>query len=118
MDSKLAETNKKVLLEERKRLEKLLAKVADPSDIVKGDYKARYEDFGDKDDENASEVAQYEANIAEEKRLEEKLQKVNNALKRIEDGTYGIDINTGKEISVDRLRAVPEAETDIDHENH
>ncbi|MBI9099662.1 MAG: TraR/DksA C4-type zinc finger protein, partial [Spirochaetaceae bacterium] len=35
--------------------------------------------------------------------------KLNNALKRIEQGSYGICIRCGKEIPMGRLQAVPEA---------
>lgn len=38
------------------------------------------------------------------------LRKIENALKRIEEGTYGICLHSGKPIGVPRLRAVPWAE--------
>ena len=41
------------------------------------------------------------------------LELVNNALRRIENGTYGIDIETGEEIDPKRLEAVPYATTNI-----
>ena len=40
----------------------------------------------------------------------ELLQKVDSALKRIEDGTYGICLKTKKPISLERLKAIPYAE--------
>lgn len=40
----------------------------------------------------------------------EVLQKINAALKRIEDGTYGFCLATGKSISQARLKAIPYAE--------
>lgn len=40
----------------------------------------------------------------------EVLQKINAALKRIEDGTYGLCLATGKPISQARLKAIPYAE--------
>jgi len=109
------EENKEKLLSEKERLEKLLSKIAKPNPEVKGDYKATYPDFGTDSDENATEFQEYEANIAEEQQLEKKLLQVNSALQRIEDGIYGKDVSTGREISEDRLRVVPEAETDISH---
>ncbi|WP_172251022.1 conjugal transfer protein TraR [Saccharibacillus deserti] len=39
--------------------------------------------------------------------LSDRLDEVNDALKRMEDGTYGIDATTGKEIPFERLEAVP-----------
>ncbi len=41
------------------------------------------------------------------------LELVNNALRRIENGTYGIDLETGEEIHPKRLEAVPYATNNI-----
>lgn len=38
------------------------------------------------------------------------LQKINAALKRVEEGTYGLCLGTGKPISQARLKAIPYAE--------
>lgn len=40
----------------------------------------------------------------------EVLQKIESALRRIEDGTYGICLGTGDAISKERLKAIPYAE--------
>ena len=40
----------------------------------------------------------------------ELLQKIEGALKRIEDGTYGICVGTGKPINRERLEAIPYTE--------
>ena len=42
------------------------------------------------------------------------LAEIDAALKRIEEGTYGICTNCGKEIPVDRLEALPWATLCID----
>ncbi len=44
----------------------------------------------------------------------EKLDEIEAALKRMEDGTYGVSEGTGEPIPYERLRAVPWAETTID----
>lgn len=44
---------------------------------------------------------------------QQNLELVNNALRRIENGTYGIDIETGEEIDPKRLEAVPYATTNV-----
>ena len=54
------------------------------------EYNALFPDFGEKEDENAAEVAAYETNIAEEFDMEKNLKLVTAALKRIEDGSYGM----------------------------
>lgn len=41
------------------------------------------------------------------------LELVNHALRRIENGTYGIDLETGEEIDPQRLAAVPYATSNI-----
>lgn len=46
--------------------------------------------------------------------LSDRLDEVNSALKRIEDGTYGIDVTTGKEIPFERLEAVPYTAYNVD----
>lgn len=112
----LIEENKNKLLQEKERLENMLKKIANPNPDVEGDYEAKYPDMGDDADENATEVAEFATNIAEEGEIEERLKKINLALERIEKGTYGIDVNTGEEISEDRLRAVPEADSNISHD--
>jgi len=43
--------------------------------------------------------------------LEKRLVETKEALKRIEDGTYGICENCGKEIPIERLKAYPSAKT-------
>ena len=44
------------------------------------------------------------------------LQRIDNALKRIEDGTYGFCIATGKPIKADRLEAIPYAEHCLEYQ--
>lgn len=46
--------------------------------------------------------------------LEGQLTEVNNALKRIDEGLYGICTNCGKTIMVERLEALPYAELCIE----
>lgn len=59
----------------------------------------------------ADNIEEYEANTAILKQLETQLLDVNDALKKIEGGKYGICEETGKEISTDRLDANPAART-------
>lgn len=46
----------------------------------------------------------------------ELLQKIDNALKRIEEGTYGLCLETGKPISCARLEAIPYAEYCLEYQ--
>lgn len=106
IDKKLVEKNKKRLLQEKQRLEALLTRIV----------KDEHPEFGTKDDENAAEVTAYETNLVEERDLKDKLQKVDAALRRIKQGTYGVCVNGGEELPVARLDAVPEAENCVVHE--
>lgn len=73
------------------------------------EYDAMFPDYGDKEDENAAEVAAFEGNLSMEKNLELSLFNVNKALKKIEDGSYGICEKCEQEINIDRLKAFPSA---------
>lgn len=108
------------LLELKAEIEKELAAVSEPDagDHEPGSYRAKFPNFGednylDAGSDSPDEVQEYELNLSVTPQLESHLQKVNAALERIENGTYGKDINTGEPISVERLRANPAAETAI-----
>ena len=61
--------------------------------------------------ENADDIEDFETNIAIVSELEEQYREVIDALRRIEDGSYGICSVSGAPIEEDRLRAVPTART-------
>ncbi len=96
------------LKEEEKRLEQDLADIGRRSGmgrISEPDFPS----FGDKEDENAAEVALYGDNLSLEETLDRELRDVKNAIKRIADGTYGICKYCKKEITLPRLLARPES---------
>ncbi|MFC3041422.1 hypothetical protein ACFOGI_14330 [Virgibacillus xinjiangensis] len=47
---------------------------------------------------------------------EERLQDIEDALKKIEDGTYGLSEKSGKEIPVERLEVLPTARNLVEEE--
>jgi DnaK suppressor protein len=49
-------------------------------------------------------------------RLEQELQAVERAFQRVEDGTYGVSIESGEQIPDARLEAVPHAERTVDEQ--
>lgn len=83
-----------MLLEEKVRLEKELPSESFPS-------------YGDKEDENAAEVAEYAANLTLEETLAKSLRDVNQSLKRLDGGEYGICKYCKKPIEEKRLLARP-----------
>lgn len=107
------EKQKQSLIREKQRLEAELKSRGKEKKSVPGDYKADYQDFGSDEESNAQEYAQTETDTAIVEQLDDELLKVNKAIDRIEIGTYGFDIETGKPIPKERLEANPSAEKGI-----
>lgn len=97
---------KGMLLEEKNKLEGDLDKIAIKTDEG---YKARVEDLGREEDDNAEEMEEKEANQGLINVLNDNLKEVDAALERMEEGTYGHCGNCNEEIPVERLRAYPAA---------
>lgn len=105
----------RALLEERKTQLMRELKIGGVKDIhADNEYDAVFPDYGEKEDENAAEVAAFEENLSMEKNLEVSLFNVNKALKKIEDGTYGICEKCGNMIDPARLQAFPSATACMD----
>lgn len=98
---------KKQLLEEKDKIEKELNKFATKNPHVSGDFESNFPDYGDKEDENAAEVADYITNKPLEESLEKNLRDVIKTLERIDKGDYGICKYCGKPIEEKRLLARP-----------
>lgn len=96
---------KTLLLEEKAKLEKELAKFAKKKSGAGGDYDTTFPDYGDKEDENAAEVADYAVNLSLEENLEKSLRDTNQSLARMEKGEYGICKYCHKPIEEKRLLA-------------
>ncbi len=105
---------KDILLEMKKNLEGELGEFTKKNPHVSDDYEAEFPNYGDEEDENAREVAQYTANKPVEITLEKSLRDVNKSLARIEDGTYGICKYCDKQIEEKRLRARPTSGACVD----
>jgi RNA polymerase-binding transcription factor DksA len=69
-------------------------------------------ELGEDADENADEVSIDEVNQDLIARITADLEKIDKALIKIEDGTYGTD-DLGKEIAEERLRVIPWADKAI-----
>ncbi len=68
-------------------------------------------------DELADRVEEYDENRAEVAEIEPHWKSIVRALRRIEDGTYGVCEVCGEEIELDRLEANPAARTCKAHVN-
>lgn len=71
-----------------------------------------FPDYGRSEEENATEVADFQARSASNSAASERLEEIDAALARIEKGTYG-STEDGALISEERLRANPAATTII-----
>jgi RNA polymerase-binding transcription factor DksA len=105
---------KEKLLAEKDNLEKELSHVGRINPDNPGDWEATPGDINDRSaDPNklADNIEEYEARTATLKELEDQLKDVTDALKKIEDGTYGVSEISGNPIQKERLEAYPAART-------
>jgi RNA polymerase-binding protein DksA len=103
------------LLEERERVERALANLRDDHP---GSIEDEVEEVAGTADNHLAETATAtlgrEIDYGLEENSTQVLESIDAALKRIEDGTYGICTNCGKEIAPERLDAYPWASLCID----
>lgn len=108
MDEKHTEVVRQRLLAEKTRLEQELSQFAHRNPkAAETDFNTNFPNLGDKEDENASEVAQYSNNLSLEGELEKALRDVESALKQLDKGVYGICKYCKQEIDEKRLIARP-----------
>jgi len=73
------------------------------------EFDADFPDFGDKEDDNAAEVAVYQGNISMEEDIKFSLERIKKALEIIQQGKYGICDRCGEPIAEQRLIVFPQA---------
>ncbi len=113
LSTKEQEKLKDALINKKSEIESELVKFATKDE--NGAFKADFpEDLGTEQSENANEVEEYTNRLALEKTLETELKDIDDALAKMEDGTYGKDEKTGKDIKEERLKAYPAARTNIE----
>lgn len=95
------------LLAEEKRISGELEQISTKSSKNPDDYDATFKELGDKEDENAAEVAEFSDNLTLERELEAALRDIHGSLKRLELGTYGVCKYCSKPIDERRLVARP-----------
>lgn len=111
---------KGLLDSEARNLEEQLATLGRKNPDEKGDWETvRKDDSVDEADELdvADAIETYENDNAQLGQLEIQLRNVNEALSRIEEGTYGKCSVCSKDIEEDRLEASPSATTCKEHMN-
>jgi len=104
---------KQQLLEQRQMISDDLSSMSRPDSHENDDRSAKFPEYGDKPDENAQEISDYTTNVVTEKMLEKTLEDIDQAISRIEKGTYGICKYCKQPIAEKRLLARPTAGTCI-----
>lgn len=107
MNPDIIQKIKEDLLNRKAQLENELSDFTSEGDHGFNHRTAQMPEYGTESDENAQEVEQYTTNIAADKVLEKTLADINDALKNIEKGTYGLCKYCGKEIEERRLLIRP-----------
>ncbi|MEK7510394.1 MAG: TraR/DksA C4-type zinc finger protein [Patescibacteria group bacterium] len=98
------------LEQKKKQLETELSAFATKDPQVKGDWDSRYPRTPQGNlEEAADEVEEYSTCLPIEFNLETQLKDVQEALQKIEKGTYGICEKCGETIGPERLKVSPEA---------
>jgi RNA polymerase-binding protein DksA len=77
-------------------------------------YDEEFSGYGTHMAETGTEIYEQERSLSLEQSLKAQLADVEHALEKFDDGTYGICDNCGKEISAERLEALPQAALCID----
>ncbi len=114
MDKNTLKTLEDKLQEEKVKLEEELGGFAQRNPKDDGDFNADFPQLGEKEDENASEVAEYSKDLTVERTLEASLRDVKKALERMAEGNYGICKYCSKPIDEKRLMARPTSTSCID----
>lgn len=107
LDEKTLTHFKKLLLDKRRNAEEqmdiLENRITDLNEADDADYSSVAHHMGDV----GSDIEEENMNYQLLERTKRYIRQINAALERIENGTYGICVATGKPISKDRLEAVP-----------
>ncbi len=102
------------LLKEKTELERGLSEIGRINPDNPADWEATPGDMNEKTsdkNDSADGIEEFELRTATLKELEDELKEVNDALLRIEKGTYGLSEISGEPIEKARLEAYPAART-------
>lgn len=98
-----------ILETQRAELVRELQQLGRSAPGVAAEFQAIVPEYGDKEEDNAAEVAEFTGNLSLEHTLKRSLRDVDKALQRMGTGTYGMCVYCSKEIDERRLRARPES---------
>lgn len=89
---------------------KILTEFKEDSHVADGDVQANFPDYGRSEEDNVTEMEDYQSLAAITASAKERLAEIEDALGRIQAGIYGVT-DEGEEIPGNRLRANPAATT-------
>lgn len=98
LDAEFIKKQKETLLKEKNRAEVEIKKLK------------KYPQYGEDEEDNLQELADYESNLIIDTNFEDLLGKINTALGAIDNATYGQCTKCQKAIEENRLKAIPWAE--------
>jgi RNA polymerase-binding transcription factor DksA len=103
---------------EQQRVEGLIQSVrGELGDGGENDQLSELADYDQHPADTGSETFEREKELSILEQLEAELAEIQAALRRLDDGTYGVDEVTGEPIPPERLDAVPTARTNVDTEH-
>jgi DnaK suppressor protein len=102
---------RELLRRERERIERSLAELRRPLDT---DEVSGGEHLGDQ----ATELYTEELEAGQREQLLRELEAVERAERRLDDGTYGLSVESGEPIPDERLEAIPTAERTAAEQAH
>ncbi|HLL40443.1 MAG TPA: TraR/DksA C4-type zinc finger protein [Rubrobacteraceae bacterium] len=107
------ELDKEFVEKQRQRLHELRAELSRMVEGLEEDQQDRAVSEGDMTENDSGDMSQSlftrEMDATVEQTIEKRLQSVERALQKVDEGTYGICDDTGEQIPRGRLEVVPEA---------
>jgi DnaK suppressor protein len=108
-----SELDQEFIEQQKQRLQDLKSELERVRDGLQEDERFRAEEEGDFTEHDSGDMSQSlftrEVDATVERQVERRLENVERALQKIEEGTYGLSDDSGDPIPRGRLEAVPEA---------
>jgi RNA polymerase-binding transcription factor DksA len=107
---------RRLLESERERVQSLIADLrSEGLDEEEAAQSGELTHYDQHPADQGSETFEREKDLAILEQLESELVEIEAALTRLDDGTYGVDEETGQPIDPERLAAYPQARTNVDN---
>lgn len=110
MEANFIAEMKDKLEKERTELRQRLGLSESEEQVKNDEFHAKLPQYGDSEEDNATEVAQYQDDLSLEGNLQGRFAEVEKALDKMKEGNYGKCDNCGEEIPQERLKVNPAAQ--------